>query len=95
MDPAKWRFIYQDKFLTTLCRNVGVPRFTYHHLRHYTASALAEAGMPLTAIQAILGHEQATTTNIYLQDLGRAATGLESLEGRICPTALNGAPGGI
>jgi integrase len=78
-DVNKWRYIYRDKFLKTLCRKAGVLEFTYHHLRHYTASALAEAGVPLTTIQQILGHESAVTTNNYLQDLGRADTALEVL----------------
>ena len=78
-EPAKWRYIYRDKFLKTLCRSTGVPEFTYHHLRHYTASALDAAGVPLSTIQKILGHESAVTTNNYLQDLGRADTALEVL----------------
>lgn len=67
----KWRYDYRDKFLDTLCRKAGVQPFTYHALRHQTASALDDAGVPLAVIQSILGHEQATTTSIYLHALGR------------------------
>jgi integrase len=77
--PEKWRYIYRDKFLRTLCRRAGVTEFTYHHLRHYTASALAEAGVPIPTIQKILGHERASTTDGYLQDLGQVETALEVL----------------
>ena len=41
----------------------------YHALRHYGASKLANAGVPLTEIQELLGHERATTTDIYLQSI--------------------------
>lgn len=80
--PGTWFYRYRDKFLKTLCRRLGIPVFTYHCLRHYTASALDEAGVPLASIQKILGHERATTTDGYLQDLGRAETSLDILERR-------------
>ena len=74
------RYIYRDKFLKTLCRRAEVPEFTYHSLRHYAASAMAEAGVPATAIQSVLGHENVSTTDIYLQDLGKASTALSALD---------------
>jgi site-specific recombinase XerD len=42
----------------------------YHCLRHAAASEMAAKGVPLTEIQKYLGHERATTTDIYLQSLG-------------------------
>ena len=80
LNPEKWRYIYRDKFLKTLCRRAGVPEFTYHALRHYAASAMAEAGVPTTAIQTVLGHENVSTTDIYLQSLGRAESALSALD---------------
>jgi integrase len=79
-NPEKWRYVYRDKFLKTLCRRAGVPEFAFHALRHYAASAMAAAGVPTTAIQTILGHENASTTDNYLQDLGRADNALEALD---------------
>ena len=76
---TKKNFDYRDKFLGTLCRRAGVPEFSYHALRHHTASTLAERGAPPTDIQKILGHERPTTTDNYLQSLGesvRVAMGL-------------------
>jgi len=64
---------YRDKFFDSLCRRAGVPEMGYHALRHHAASAMAEARVPLTAIQAILGHEAATTTDTYLKSLGATA----------------------
>ena len=42
----------------------------YHSLRHAAASEMAAKGIPLTKIQKYLGHERATTTDLYLQSLG-------------------------
>jgi len=64
---------YRDKFFDSLCRRAGVPEMGYHALRHHAASAMAEAHVPLIAIQAILGHEAATTTDTYLKSLGATA----------------------
>ena len=66
---------YQDrkKLLIGLCKKAKAKRFTYHALRHYGASKLAQQGVPLTDIQALLGHSRATTTDIYLRSLGFAS----------------------
>jgi len=75
------KFLYRYKMFRGLCQRAGVPWTGYHALRHYAASALADANVPITAIQAILGHEAATTTNIYLQALGKSvANGLKAIE---------------
>ncbi len=63
----------RDTCFDSLCRRAEVPEMGHHALRHHAASAMAEANVPLTAIQAILGHEAATTTNTYLKSLGAAA----------------------
>lgn len=44
----------------------GLPRVTFHSLRHAAASYLLSAGVPLRVVQEILGHSQlATTADIY------------------------------
>lgn len=55
--------------LYRLCDEAKVKRFSFHALRHYGASKLAEAGIPITDIQRILGHQRTTTTDIYLRSL--------------------------
>lgn len=40
-------------------------RITPHTLRHTFAAHLAQRGMPLTAIQKLLGHEDPITTQVY------------------------------
>jgi hemerythrin-like domain-containing protein len=66
---AKERYQYRRKFLHNLCTKAEVKPFMYHALRHYGASKLDNAGAPLTDIQEILGHQRATTTDLYLQSL--------------------------
>lgn len=72
-EPGKWAYDYRDKFLGSLCRRAGIPEFTYHCLRHHAASTLGERGASLPSIQKILGHERASTTDIYLRSLGISA----------------------
>lgn len=71
---TKTKYDYRDKFLDTLCQKAEVQRFTFHCLRHFGASLLANQGEPLTNIQELLGHEKATTTDIYLQSLKTTLT---------------------
>jgi integrase len=71
-NPERWAYGYRSKLMTTLCKKAGVARFTYHEMRHNSASILADRGVPITVIQAILGHESIVTTNRYLHALGKA-----------------------
>jgi integrase len=63
------RFENRLKILRAACAKANVKPFGYHSFRHYGASKLANAGVPITDIQAILGHTTAVTTNIYLQSI--------------------------
>jgi integrase len=65
----KTKYDYRDKFLITLCNKAGVKPFTFHCLRHLSASLMADAGESLTTIQKILGHQRTTTTDIYLRSI--------------------------
>jgi integrase len=59
---------YHDrkKIMGTLCRKAGVKYFRFHALRHAGASIVDNSNVPIVAIQEILGHENRTTTEIYL-----------------------------
>ena len=46
-------------------RAVGVEHLSPHRLRHTCATRLLNAGMDITRIQKLLGHEQLSTTMIY------------------------------
>ena len=69
-DPARWKYDYRDKFFDRLCRLAGVKEMGYHALRHQKASELADRGESLPYIRDFLGHEDISTTSLYLQSLG-------------------------
>ena len=63
---------YQDrkKFMKTLCDKAEVRYFRFHALRHSGASIMDNSNAPIGAIQRILGHENRSTTEIYLHSIG-------------------------
>jgi len=63
---------YNDrkKIMKTLCAKAGVRYFRYHALRHAGASVMESFNVPIGSIQRILGHENRTTTEIYLHSIG-------------------------
>jgi len=65
-------FTERKKFMATLCRKAGVRYFRFHALRHAGASLLESSNVPIGTIQRILGHENRTTTEIYLHSIGDA-----------------------
>jgi integrase len=74
----------RKKIMHTLCKRAGVKYFRFHAFRHLGASMLAELGISIEPIQKILGHENRTTTEIYLHSLGeaerRAMDALENMD---------------
>jgi integrase len=60
-DKSRWKLGYPRKLMGRLTN-----RFTFHSLRHNTASTLAALGVELPAIQKVLGHSRPTTTDHYL-----------------------------
>lgn len=50
--------------LQTYCRKAGI-QVTCHQFRHAFGRRMAEANMPLTSLQKILGHNSPRTTQIY------------------------------
>jgi integrase len=60
---------YRKTILKTLCKRAGVRRFTFHALRHAGASIMDHNNVPIGSIQKILGHENRSTTEIYLHAL--------------------------
>jgi len=58
--------------MKTLCNKAKVPYFRYHALRHFGASVLDNANVNIGSIQRILGHENRSTTEIYLHSIGEA-----------------------
>ena len=55
--------------LTKICSRNGLPHITVHGLRHMYATILAEQGVSLPKISALLGHSSVTTTFEYYCDV--------------------------
>ena len=56
--------------MRSLCKKAGVKYFRFHALRHFGASLLEQSNIPIGSIQRILGHENRTTTELYLHSIG-------------------------
>ncbi len=63
------RYDNRIKLIKSLCRRAGVKEFSAHNLRHFGASILADRNVPLSDIQALLGHTRVTTTATYIQSI--------------------------
>jgi len=58
------------RVLTPLLKELGLPHFTWHHLRHNAGSYLLSENVPITAVSKILGHSNpAITMAIYAREL--------------------------
>ncbi|MFZ5447054.1 MAG: tyrosine-type recombinase/integrase [Thermodesulfobacteriota bacterium] len=63
---------HRKNLMAKLCQQAGVRHFGFHALRHLGASIMDRANVPIGSIQRILGHENRTTTEIYLHSIGEA-----------------------
>lgn len=75
--PYKWR----QHLMKILCDRAEVKHFTFHAIRHLTASILAQEGVDIPTIQAILRHKNPMTTTRYLHRLGITENVLEDIFG--------------
>ncbi len=55
--------------LKRLCKKANVKEFGFHAIRHYFAVSLMKSQAGLIDIQMLLGHQRATTTDIYLRGM--------------------------
>lgn len=80
---------YQQRknLMATLCQRAGVRHFGFHALRHFGASVLDRANVPIGSIQRLLGHENRTTTEIYLHSIGEAERDAMAVFERACQEA--------
>jgi integrase len=62
----------RKEIMKSLTQKAGVRYFRFHPLRHLGASTLDLANVGIGSIQRILGHENRTTTEIYLHSIGEA-----------------------
>ncbi|MDQ3299972.1 MAG: site-specific integrase [Myxococcota bacterium] len=66
------------------CKRAGLTPLTFHSLRASYATVVADQGLPLPQLQALLGHVDATTTAIYIRP--------ESARAALDPRARLGGP---
>lgn len=89
--PKVWKddmmkYIPINKSMRSLERNfksasakAKLPEFyTFHSLRHGFATRMIESGVPLSHVQALLGHSNISTTNVYTR--ARPVDALKSYE---------------
>jgi integrase len=57
------------ELIKNLCNRAGVRHFRFHALRHAGATVMDSQNVPIGSIQRILGHENRTTTEIYLHSI--------------------------
>jgi len=62
----------RKRIMKSLCEKAGVRYFRYHALRHSGASFLDSNNVPIGSIQRILGHENRTTTEIYIHSISES-----------------------
>lgn len=65
--PIKYNWFHRH--IVALGRAAGVTNLSPHRLRHTLATRLLNAGMDITRIQKLLGHEHVNTTMIYARVL--------------------------
>lgn len=63
-------FTSRQHWMENACKRVGVKPFTFHAIRHLTATVLFNEGLQISVIQRILRHKSANTTTKYLHELG-------------------------
>ena len=60
----------QQRVLTKMLLEAGLPHLTWHHLRHNAGSYLLSERVPLTVVSKVLGHKStAITANVYAHEL--------------------------
>ena len=63
------RWSEYPRFLEEACKESKIRKFGWHALRHLRASQLIREGRDIVFIRDYLGHQDVSTTNIYLQSL--------------------------
>jgi len=64
--------------LQKTARALGLPHVTFHRLRHWNATVMDEAGVPMRVMKARLGHSSLHTTERYME--ARRQEGMRAAE---------------
>lgn len=90
--PSEAGTPYSDRNLLTrkvwpICDKLGIKRFGWHSLRHTFATCGGDSGVPVSVLQAILGHTTLDTTWLYLHSMHNAKrTAVEQVARHLWPT---------
>ncbi len=92
---APWRPDVCTNWFGRIRHQLGLDHVRLHYIRHFVASALGNAGVPIATVSVRLGHrDKATTLNLYSHSFPAAdeAAGvvMGSLLGDICATPAEG-----
>ncbi|EPY00621.1 site-specific integrase [Magnetospirillum fulvum] len=69
---------FGNRWWRPMLKRQGLESLDFHHLRHYYASALLNAGVPVTEVSRRLGHaDPSITLKIYSHALPEASSGAE------------------
>lgn len=70
--PDSYGLPFQQRrhFMKTICDRAKVEHFSFHAIRHLSASILYKSGNSVAVIQGVLRHQNKSTTEIYLRSLG-------------------------
>lgn len=63
-------YLDRKAIMKSLCEKAGVRYFRFHPLRHSGASIMENNNVSIGTIQRVLGHENRSTTEIYLHSIG-------------------------
>ena len=62
----QWHLDTVSKRFKQLCRDCKIEDVHFHNLRHTAATQMIRSGIPAPAVQAMLGHADYRTTEIYI-----------------------------
>ena len=63
------RYTDVKKSVSAACREAGIANFTFHDLRHTFGTRLADAGVDVVKIKALMGHASIVTTMRYTRPI--------------------------
>jgi len=70
VEGRPWRPDVCTNRFARLRERIGFPTIRLHDLRHFVATVLTDAGLPITTISTRLGHRDTSTTlNLYAHAL--------------------------
>jgi integrase len=86
--PLRERVDSVSRRTRAACRRAGLQELTFHSLRATYATIAVDQGLPISKLQALMGHADAATTSIYIRpEAQHAATDPRAILGG---TALHG-----